>query len=366
MKIEIKKEVLENALTKAVRLVGKHLTLPVLNCVLLETDTNGNLTLRSTNLDIGLEVKVKTKTTAKEILAVPGNVFYSTISAIKGNDLTLETEKGNLKVTAEKNSAIIKCMPHEDFPSIPKIENASSVKIDSENLILGLRSVWYSASSSNIKPELGSVYVHQENDVLVFVSTDSFRLAEKKIHVKNSLDFPAVLIPQKNVAELIKILDGYKGEVNLYFDKNQAGFEIGDTYLVSRLIDGSFPDYKQIIPKDFKAKVTLLKSDLTSSIKASNVFSDPLSQVKFVIDKKSKNLQIESKNNEIGEYQEIVKANIEGDDLALNFNSRYVLECFQSIPNESVLLEFAGLSKPLVIRGASDKSFMYIVMPMNR
>lgn len=366
MKLEIKKDILENALTKAVRLVGKHLTLPVLNCVLLEISNDGILVLRSTNLDIGLEIKIKTKTITKEILAVPGNVFYSTVSAMKGNDLVLETDNGNLKITTEKNSAVIKCMPHEDFPSIPKIENITPIKIDSESLMLGLRSVWYSASSSNIKPELGSVYIHQEDDVLVFVSTDSFRLAEKRIHIKNTLEFPAVLIPQKNVAELVKILDGYKGEVSLYFDKNQAGFEIGDTYLVSRLIDGAFPDYKQIIPKEFSTKIILLKNDLISSVKASNVFSDPLSQVKFIVNKNSKNLKIESKNNEIGEYQEEIKANIDGGDLALNFNSRYVLECFQSIPNESVVLEFAGLSRPLVIQGSSDKSFLYIVMPMNR
>lgn len=366
MKLEIKKSVLENILNKAVRLVGRHVTLPVLSCVLLDLDETGILTTRSTNLDIGLEVKTKTKSGTSGTLAVPGSVLLGAISSVREDNITLENQNGNLKIASLKNSAVIKCMPHEDFPSIPKIENQTPIKISAEDLLLGLRSVWYSASISSVKPELGSVYIHQVEDALVFVSTDSFRLAEKRIHIKNTSEFPAVLVPQKNVSEIIKMLEDYKGEVNLFFDKNQAGFEIGETYIVSRLIDGAFPDYKQIIPKDFISKATILKSDLALSVKASNIFSDSLNQVKLSLDKKNKSLNIEAKNNDVGEYKESIKANIEGEDLSLNFNSRYLTDCFQSIPGESITMEFGGMGKPLIIKGASEKSFMYIVMPMNR
>jgi DNA polymerase-3 subunit beta len=137
-------------------------------------------------------------------------------------------------------------------------------------------------------------------------------------------------------------------------------------YLVSRLIDGSFPDYKQIIPKHFGTTATVLKNDLINSIKTSNIFSDSLNQVKLKVDVKNKSLNIESKNNDIGESQESISASVSGDDIELNFNSKYIIDCIQSIPSDSLVLNFGGPGKPLAINGSTDKSFLYIVMPMNR
>jgi len=366
MKLEIKKKILEDLLSKAVRLVGKHLTLPVLSCVYLDLDSSGNLIIKSTNIDLGLEINLKVKYSEPGTLAVPGNVFLNTVSTMHDESIVLTSDGNNLKIGSGKNSAVIKCMPHEDFPSIPRIQGTKVINIGAEDFVAGLKSVWYSASTSSIKPELASVYIYQAEDTLVFVSTDSFRLAERRVHAKGVSDFPPTLLPQKNVGELIKIFETYKGQLNITFDKNQASFQMGDIYLISRLIDGSFPDYKQIIPKDFVAKVTILKSDLATSIKASNVFSDSLNQVKLRVNKKDKSLEVESKNNDVGEYKEALKANVEGEGLELNFNNRYITESFQSIPSESLTLEFGGMGKPLIIKGASDKSFLYIAMPMNR
>lgn len=366
MKLELKKKVLEDVLMKAVRLVGKHLTLPVLSCVYLDLDNEGNLIVKSTNIDLGLEIKLKIKNGSAGVVAVPGNILLNTISLMHDENIILESENNNLRVGVGKNSAVIKCMPHEDFPSIPRIQGTKIISMRAEDFVSGLKSVWYSASTSSIKPELASVYIYQAEDTLVFVSTDSFRLAERRLHAKGVSEFPPTLLPQKNVGELIKILENHKGEISICFDKNQASFQVGDMYLISRLIDGSFPDYKQIIPKDFVAKVTILKSDLLNSIKASNVFSDSLNQVKLRVNKKDKTLEVESKNNDVGEYKEALTANVEGEGLELNFNNRYITESFQSIPSESLTLEFGGMGKPLIIRGAADKGFMYIAMPMNR
>ncbi|MEK7642560.1 MAG: DNA polymerase III subunit beta [Patescibacteria group bacterium] len=366
MKIELKKNIVQEMLGKAVRLVGKHITLPVLSCVLFDLKKDGVLTIRSTNLDLGLETKTRTQNKEETAFAVPGNIFLNTLSSIEDQDIYLEEDNNNLKIISSKKEATIKCMPKDDFPSIPKVENKNYLEISSEDLVHGLRAVWYSASVSNIKPELSSVYIHELDNTLVFVSTDSFRLSEKSLHVKNISDFPTTLIPQKNVSEIIKILETFSGKVKLIFDKNQLAIEMGDTYIVSRLIDGSFPDYKQIIPKSFSTKITLLKSDIVSALKASNIFNDSLNQVKLSINKEKNILEIKTKNNDIGEYKETIKASIEGESLELNFNSRYIADSFQSIASDSLTLEFGGLGKPLIIKGVSDKSFMYMVMPMNR
>lgn len=373
MKIECDKSKIEPIIQKASRLAGKHLTLPVLACVYLEVRGDNKLIVKATNLDVGLEMEVKVKTIEKGIIAAPAGVLLGVLSSIKENNLIFEAKDNNLKISSGKNSIVIKCLPHDDFPSIPKLEptspsggNLKPIKINCHDLISGFKSVWYSASNSNIKPELSSVYVYKGDNNLVFVSTDSFRLAEKKINTKVPDDFPSTLIPFKNVSELIKLFEDYNGDIDIVFEKNQTAFIIEGTYLVSRIIDGSFPDYKQIIPKHFATTVTVLKNDLINSIKTSNIFSDSLNQVKLKVDVKNKLLGIESKNNDVGEYQESIKVVAEGDNIELNFNSKYVADCMQSIPSDSLVLSFGGAGKPLAINGASDKSFLYIVMPMNR
>ncbi len=369
MKFECEKSKIENVIQKAARLSGKHLTLPVLSCIYLETVPENKLILKSTNLDIGIEIEIKVKSSEPGSVAVPANILIGVISSLKDDNLVFEMVDNNLKISSAKNSVVIKSMSHEDFPSIPRLkpdDNSKLIKINCHDLMLGFKSVWYSASNSNIKPELGSVFIHGGESGLVFVSTDSFRLAEKKVNSKIGSDFPPTLIPYKNVVEIIKLFEDYKGEIEIIFEKNQAAFMVDGLYLVSRLIDGTFPDYKQIIPKSFVTNATILKNDLLNSIKTSNIFSDTLNQVKIKVDVKNKLLNIESKNNDVGEYKESIKATASGEDIELNFNNKYVTDCFQSIPNESLSLAFGGPGKPLLISGASDNSFMYIVMPMNR
>jgi DNA polymerase III subunit beta len=366
MKLECNKSKLEQIVLKASKLANKHLTLPVLSCLYLDASNEGRLIIKSTNLDIGVEFETKVKTLEKGILAVPAGVLLGVLSGIKDETMVFESKDNNLKISSNKNSVTIKCMPHDDFPSIPKLKDLKSIKINSRDLISGFKSVWYSASISNIKPELSSVYVYKNDGGLIFVSTDSFRLAEKRINTKSSVDFPQTLIPFKNVSEIIKLFEDYTGDIEIIFEKNQAAFITEEMYLVSRLIDGNFPDYKQIIPKSFGTTATILKNDLAGAIKASNIFSDSLNQVKLKIDIKNKSLKIESKNNDIGEYEESIKAVTEGDNIELNFNNKYITDCLQSIPSDSLLLSFGGAGKPLAISGATDKSFLYIVMPMNR
>lgn len=366
MKFESSKQKIESLVQKASKIAGKHLTLPVLSCIYIEALADNKLILKSTNLDLGVEIELKVKVSEKGILAVPAGVLLGVLSSIKDDNLVFESKDHNLKISSNKNSVVIKCMLYDDFPSIPKFKDSKSIKINSRELISGFRSVWYSASNSNIKPELSSVYIYKGSDGLVFVSTDSFRLAEKKINTKIPDDFPQTLIPYKNVVEIIRLFEDYNGDIDVIFEKNQAAFVVENMYVVSRLIDGSFPDYKQIIPKNFQTTATILKNDLVNSIKISNIFSDSLNQVKLNVDVKNKSLKIESKNSEVGEYNDQINTSVSGENIELNFNSRYIIDCIQSIPSDSLSLNFGGIGKPLLITGSTDKSFLYIVMPMNR
>jgi DNA polymerase-3 subunit beta len=366
MKLECLKEKLAGVIYKAEKITGKTLTLPVLKCVLLEAQNN-NLKIKATNLDLGIEIDLPVKVQEGGIMAVSGQVLNSFIQNLyNGKNISLKGSEGNLIVSSQGNSSTIKSLPHEDFPTIPHVSIERSFKINAKDFVRGLKAVWYSSSTSTMKPELSSVFIYPDEEILVFAATDSFRLAEKRVKLKRPKDFNQILLPFKNVPEIIRILDEIDDEIEISLDKNQIAFSYQGLYLTSRIIDGVFPDYKQIIPKEFKTEVIVLKQDFINSLKLANIFSDSFNQVSMTIHPSEKIFGLKTKNSDIGENNNKVDATFSGEDVDINFNYKYIVDCFQSIDSDSVSLQFNSLNRPMVIRGIGDKSFMYLVMPMNR
>lgn len=367
MKCEVQKDELINVLRMTERVSGRNLTLPVLNCVLLSVSA-GKLLVRATNLDLGIETSISVKTEEEGVVAVSGSVLLNTLSALSGEKtVVLTLKEGNLFVKSKGGATTIKAQSHDDFPTIPE---PGGVKITLAKDILheGLKSVWYSASVSSVKPELSSVYVYMYDKKLYFVATDSFRLAEKSVPLKGGVpEFESFLIPFKNIPEIIRSFEyGEGGTVDLSLTQNQVSFVYDTFYLTSRLVDGSFPDYKQIIPKEFVTEAVLLKQDFVAVLKKATVFSDNFHQVRMKIDPGKKFFTLSAKNSDVGESTDTLPAALTGDVLEISFNYKYILDAFQSLHTDSVSLSFAGMSKPMVIRGVSDPSFLYLVMPMNK
>ena len=368
MKIECVKEKLLEAVTKAEKITGKNLTLPILSSIALETTSNSSVKIKSTNLYLGLEIEVPSKIVTNGKIALSGSVLLNFLSNIPSESkITIEALENEIFIHTSKTSTKIKSQNYEDFPIIPVVSGGKSLVLDAVEFVEGLKSVWYSAAVSSMKPELSSVYIYSDDqDNLIFVATDSFRLAEKKIKAKKGKEMGSVLIPFKNTPEIIRVLESAKGDVSVSLSSNQLAFSWDGVYLVSRIIDGTFPDYKQIIPKEFKTDITVLKQDLLSSLKLANVFSDSFNQVVMKIIPKDKLFEITTKNSDIGENHNTLDAVIKGDDLTISFNYKYIIDCFQSIHSDSISMQFSGLGKPVLVSGVSDKSFLYIVMPMNK
>ena len=365
MKIECSINKIKKALVSVERITGKNLTLPVLGSVLWIA-SGKTLKLRATNLNIGIEIEIPAKIEKEGIVAVKGDILSSLFSFLQGDlNVNFELVNGNLLVKTNTSTILLKSISHEDFPNIPIVEGDFFL-LPVLSFIEGLKSVYYSASFSDIKPEIGSVYIYPENDILYFVSTDSFRLAEKKVKIKQKLSFDGILIPFKNVVEIIKVFDGIDGDLKITLQKNQISFSIDNIYLNSRIVDGNFPDYKQIIPKDPTTKCVVLKQDFLSSLKISNIFSDKFNQVIINIKPRDKFFEVESKNNDIGENKTTIMGALSGEDVLVNFNYKYILDCFQSIDGDSLSIELSGNNKPMLIKSVNDPSFMYLVMPMNR
>ena len=366
MNIECIKDRLAYAVAKAERITGKNITLPVLSCILLEAE-NSTLTIKSTNLDLGIEITIPVKVNTPGRVAVSGSILYNYISNITNDkNVTLEEISGNLKVSTKHSESIIKAFPVDDFPNIPKVVSDKPFTFNVPSLIKGFKSVMYSSSVSTIRPVLSSILLASEEDSVVFVATDSFRLAEKKVGVKKHKEFNQILIPFKNVNEIIRTLEDIKEDVNVYLNENQIAFSFEDIYLTSRVIDGVFPDYKQIIPKEIKTEVTVLKQDLLSSLKISNIFSDKFSQVTFYISPKDKIFRITTKNIDVGENINNLDTVSKGDSITISFNYKYIIDCFQSIDSDSMTLSISDSSKAMIINGSGDKTFTYLVMPMNK
>ncbi len=366
MKVEIAKEKILGAVGHAERIAGKHVSLPVLSCIVLEAKKD-ELVVKATNLDVGIEINLPAKVLSEGVVALSPSLlksFLSNSDSEKG--ITFELVEGTLKVNAGGSKASIKTMNAEDFPAIPRVVSEKKFSLPTKDFVTGVNSVWYSASLGSLKPELSSVYIFPSNEDLVFVSTDSFRLAEKRIKAKKAKDADPMLVPFKNISEIARVFGNISGDVDIVSDKNQVSFFVPGIHITSRVVDGNFPDYRQIIPKEFISSATVLKDDFAKALKLTGTFSDSFNQLIFSLSVSGKSLEIKTKNNDVGEGEETIKGSVSGENLTITFNHKYISDCLQSIDSESLTLQFSGQGKALVITPAHNASFMYLVMPMNR
>lgn len=345
------------------RISTKHSTLPVLQCVLLEVKDSA-LTIKATNLEIGIQGSLTVEVEEEGVIAVPASILLQTINLTTNTKTTLSTEGDVLIVEGKFSKTEIKSINAQDFPIIPHI-SGKPITLQSQLFTLGIKTTALTASQSSIKPELGSVYIHQKKEhTLTFVTTDSFRLMEKTITQKGvSLQEP-LLIPYKNALELAYVAERGTGDIKLTVNENQCALTVGDIYITSRLIHGTFPDYEQIIPKEYKTTISLLTNDLTQALRKTNIFLNKFMQLTFIATKGS--LTLQSQSGDAGATTETISANIEGDDITLNFNQRYIQDVIPHITDDSVRIKCAGVGRPMVVQNLHDTSLRYLVMPMNK
>lgn len=366
MKVQVARDQIEKYGGQTERIAGKNPAFPILAGLRIEAAKNV-LILRTTNLELGIEVEIEGKVEEDGVVVVSAGTFFQTLRSSGGKDVvTLETKGGSLSVSGSSGEAKLKTFTPEEFPTLPPLPNSSALTVKKEDLLKGLRSVWYSASTSLIKPELASVYVYEEGGNVVCVATDSFRLGEKMVPLKNKAVIPPFLIPSRNIPEIIRIFEQAPEEVSLRVTEHQLSVSFPGTYLTSRLVQGTFPDYRQIIPKTSATEAVLLREDFQNALKKMGIFSDKFNQIRFTIQPKKKKITLFAKNEEVGEVTESLDASLTGEDLEISFNMRYLVDVLQSVSGDSLSLSFSGFGKPLVIRSVSDNSFLYLVMPMNR
>lgn len=364
MEISLPHSELQRALELVGRISTKHVTLPVLQCVRLEAKGE-QITLQATNLEITIEIPLSGTVTEDGVIAVPTQTFLQSIQFINQSNVTLRTEDQVLQIETSNSNTSIKLFAVEEFPVSQQSTDLEST-LQGAQFALGIKSVAFAASQTSIKPELGSVFVQQKKEhSLTFAATDSFRLMEKTVSQKGLTLDEGFMIPQKNALELARVCDVMGEDPRFGVNENQCALRFPDgTYISTRLVSGSFPDYEQIIPKEYVSHATILRSDLQQACKKTNIFLNKFRQVTLVLADTS--LSVSSQNNDVGHTTDTIPAQVEGEELTLSFNQQYVVDPLPHINADSLKLNFAGIGRPMVVAGVNDSNLRYLVMPMNK
>lgn len=343
----------------------KSATLPALSAVLIIAGDDG-IKMRATNLETGIDFKLSGDCKNEGVVAIPASILYQFVNTLT-NEGKIDIEKTGETVTLINGNAksSIKTIPYEDFPSISLPENNETTLTLSGNMLRSLFTTIAScASVSTIRPELASLSITIEGSLLTAVATDSFRLVEKKVPLAQKGIQGKFLIPAKNALEIAQALSDE--EIIVVFNEHQCSFTSASFILVSRLTNASYPDYRQIIPKEFSTEATVLRKDFEMALKRMTVFSDSFQKVRIAFDPKKNHLTFFARNTDIGESTEVVSAHVSGDALELSFNHRYLSAALSLITTENISLSAVGIGRPLILRGTHDTTLLYLVSPMNQ
>lgn len=358
------KDKLEYAVGIAERFTSRNTSLPVLENILLETRTN-SLTLTSTNLEYAARVTVSGNGTGEERLIIPAKIFNALLQSINDSKIELGFKKNTLCIKTPSLGTKLNGYGGDDFPIIPRVTSTADFAIEAALLAQGLEKVIPAVSTSEFKPELNGVYFKITPARLYLAATDTFRLAEKTIALsKRSEDRThSFILPQKVARELIRVLSQAETEdTRLVLGENQILFSINGIEITSRLIEGNFPEYNSIIPKEFETNCFINKAEAAQAVRTSSIFSSRLSNV--LLEFNQKHLNISSVNPEVGEHSAKIPASLSGKDSSIQFNHRFLLDGINAIDEEEILFGVNNENTPAVIRNKSDGSFLYLIMPL--
>jgi len=372
MKLTILTHELKKGLNYTERLTGKNLTLPILNNVLIEALPNF-LKISSTDLETGIEWWGLCKTEEDGKITVPAKILTQVINNISDEKIEIENKNDTLFIKTKTFKTQIKGYTSDDFPIIPQFSKEDFIEINAQELKDGLIDVVDIASMSQIRPEISGIYFVFKKDLVNLVATDSFRLVERTLqssNYKNSFnDEIKFILSQKTTKEVINILQENTGSVKIYYSESQILFETNlnevdhpEINLISRQIEGNYPAYKEIIPKEYKTRIIVDKDFLTKQIKLAGLFAGKINEIKIKND--NKNLEILSQDLELGENSSILEAKIEGEPVEISFNYKFILDGVSRVKTKNAILELQGASGAGVIKAEEGTDYIYVVMPI--
>lgn len=358
-------------------IAGKSANLPILANVLMKVE-EGNLKLSTTNLEMAVSAIVRGRVEQPGEYTVPAKLLQDYVSLLSSGKVELRVTEEGLQITADDKTTTIKGMPASEFPLIPKLAREGAYRFQSEVLKQAIGQVAFAVSSSESRPELSGVscVFHPEDraDVLVMAATDSYRLSERAVPlVAGGNGRPAkCIVPARALGEVGRILAAYKDDVGVpevvewSITESQLVLSYGNVELVSRLIEGSFPDYRPLIPQQFTSSFTVVRSELAKAIRAASLFArQGIYDIHFEIEATG-NLRVSSSDSGTGAHTTLLKGQLEGGANKVTLNFRYVADGLTAMGTDQVVIKMIDAFSPVVLVPAKVDGFQYIVMPIRQ
>ena len=368
MKIICTQENLNKGLGAASHIASRNVTLPILNNILIKA-SKGMIKLMATNLEMGISAVIRGKIEREGEVTIQARLIADYINLLPRENVELNLEGDNLNIRCGNYKTFIKGLAAGDFPLIPEIEKKGEIVIEAGDLKKAIAQVMFAVTLDEARPEISGVYFSFSGKTLTMVGTDSYRLAEKKVNLKNGeTENKNIIVPLKTIQEVYRILsDDFGNEVGLFVNHNQILFRFNEVELISRLIEGQYPDYQQILPDNAKTQAKVNINDFMRVIKSASLFCKPgINDVKLAVLGEKKSIIVASLNSSVGENVVNVEAEVSGEDNEAVFNFRYLLDGLNNLDVAEVNLELISGNAPGVLKPAGDATYLYVVMPIRQ
>lgn len=361
MKLTVTQENLSRALQTVSRIASSRGSLPILSNTLLKT-SNNQLIVEATNLDVAISETIGAKIKTEGSITVPARLMQDYVASLPTSTLTLEVKDSKLIITTDHHDSTINGTPADDFPIMPTIDKGDSLELAGGIFKAALQQVLFAASTDEARPVLTGLYLHTEGNKLYAVATDSYRLAEKQLG-KSDKDV-SLLIPASSLQDILRIMRDDNMSVLIQFDEQQARFSVGSVELVTRLIEGKYPDYRKLLPKDSATIVTLKKDDMQEITKVSSLFArEAAGGVTITVEEEKQEVSIRSIASQVGENTAVAKAEVKGDAV-ITMNSRYILDALGAFEGEKIRVSVNGKLDPCLLSSPDSDDYLHVIMPV--
>lgn len=377
MKLSCLQENLKQGLSIVSHLTTKSVNFPILNNVLLKIEDK-IIKLITTNLEVAINVNIRGKAEVDGDFTVPAKLFYDYVALLPNDRVDLEVKNNSLEIKSGTYDTKIKGLAATDFPLLPHLQKENSYFVKGKDFKSALEQVLFSVASNEIRPEISGVlfgFGRGESRELRLVGTDSYRLAEKKIDftIKEGASLDGVrdiIVPLKTLAHVNHVLSvlGASGDDSLEISvfQNQVIFVYDSVEIIARLIEGQYPNYRQIIPESFQTKAILNSNDLEKVIKTTSLFATGLNDVHIKISPQNANMTVSSLNSQTGEQKATIKGDLNGIENEVTLNYRYLLDFLSAIKSQEVEFKMIDGNTACILVPKDDKDYLYVVMPIKR
>jgi DNA polymerase-3 subunit beta len=347
------------------RAVANRGPMPILSNILIETG-DGHLTFTATDLEVGIEAKVPASVQASGAVALAARQLAEIINKLPNHDVALKVgdDGGRATVQCARSRFVLPGQPAEEFPKLPQLApSANLVPLAGDQLAKGIRQTQFAAAKDD-KSVISGLYLQLANGQLEVVATDGYRLAWRKWATESTGELK-VIVPARAMAELARLLGGSEGEtVKVAVAQNQVLFTVGDRYLTSRLIDGSFPDYVKIIPTAFNHEILLDRGLLQAAVERVSIMASEREAKVVNLSFKTGELHLQANAADLGEGDEHLPIEYEGEDIRIAFNSTYLLDALKALEGETAKLSLKGPLQPALISSTDDPTYSCLLMPI--